>query len=31
LTDKNLCGHLQELSGVHSSESLQFLQFLHRP
>jgi hypothetical protein len=27
LTDKNLCGHLQELSSIHSSESLQFLQF----
>jgi hypothetical protein len=25
LIDKNLSGHLQELAGVHSSESLQFL------
>jgi hypothetical protein len=27
LIDKNLCGHLQELAGIHSSKSLQFLQF----
>jgi hypothetical protein len=25
--DKNLCGHLQELAGIHSSKSLQLLQF----
>jgi hypothetical protein len=25
LIDKNICGHLQELAGVYSSESLKFL------
>jgi hypothetical protein len=26
LIDKNLCGHLQKLASIHSSESFQFLQ-----